>query len=83
MVQRTLIRFLSSKRVPLIKFRIGGNPETSLTAANQASASGTGANENIFSTSSVAIEDWELHPRFWRKPITADEIDYINRGGPD
>ncbi|XP_037945752.1 uncharacterized protein LOC119678140 isoform X2 [Teleopsis dalmanni] len=72
MVQRTLIRFLSSKRVPLIKFRIGGNPETSLTAANQ-----------IFSTSSVAIEDWELHPRFWRKPITADEIDYINRGGPD
>ncbi|XP_023299075.1 28S ribosomal protein S36, mitochondrial isoform X4 [Lucilia cuprina] len=70
MVFRTLILQVGAKRVPLIKFRKGGY-ETS-------SAAGTaGTNQ-----SSAAIEDWELPPRFARKPITPEEMEYINRGGP-
>ncbi|XP_023299074.1 28S ribosomal protein S36, mitochondrial isoform X3 [Lucilia cuprina] len=71
MVFRTLILQVGAKRVPLIKFRKGGY-ETS-------SAAGTaGTNQQ----SSAAIEDWELPPRFARKPITPEEMEYINRGGP-
>ncbi|XP_073844969.1 uncharacterized protein isoform X2 [Musca autumnalis] len=69
MVLRTAI-VQSAKRIPLIKFRKGGYP--GLTAAGtQGSYQNTGV-----------IEDWELPPRYWRKPISVDEMEYINRGGP-
>ncbi|XP_037826463.1 28S ribosomal protein S36, mitochondrial isoform X2 [Lucilia cuprina] len=83
MVFRTLILQVGAKRVPLIKFRKGGY-ETS-------SAAGTaGTNQASYihpisvvkENSSAAIEDWELPPRFARKPITPEEMEYINRGGP-
>uniref|UniRef100_A0A1L8EHI1 Putative 28s ribosomal protein s36 mitochondrial n=1 Tax=Haematobia irritans TaxID=7368 RepID=A0A1L8EHI1_HAEIR len=69
MVLRTLVA-QSAKRIPLIKFRKGGYP--GLTAG--------GSESNQYSAN--AIEDWELPPRYWRKPISADEMEYINRGGP-
>uniref|UniRef100_A0A1I8NCZ0 28S ribosomal protein S36, mitochondrial n=1 Tax=Musca domestica TaxID=7370 RepID=A0A1I8NCZ0_MUSDO len=69
MVLRTAI-VQSAKRIPLIKFRKGGYP--GLTAAG---AQGSYQNPGV-------IEDWELPPRYWRKPISVDEMEYINRGGP-
>lgn len=30
-----------------------------------------------------AIEDYELPERYHRKAFSQDEIDYINRGGPE
>lgn len=30
----------------------------------------------------VAIEDWQLPPRYQRKPIDPVEMEYINNGGP-
>ncbi|KAM7343958.1 uncharacterized protein ACRADG_010835 isoform 2-T2 [Cochliomyia hominivorax] len=70
MVFRTIIMQVGSKRVPLIKFRKGGYETSSASGSN-------GTNQ-----SSTAIEDWELPPRFARKPISNEEMEYINRGGP-
>lgn len=30
-----------------------------------------------------AIEDWQLPARYGRKALSQEEIDYINRGGPE
>ncbi|TMW42989.1 hypothetical protein DOY81_011931 [Sarcophaga bullata] len=68
MVFRTIISFVGSKRVPLIKFRKGGN---------QSSAPKTTASQTTQHMSN-AIEDWELPPRYARKPISAEEMEYIN-----
>ncbi|XP_005175508.1 alpha-ketoglutarate dehydrogenase component 4 [Musca domestica] len=81
MVLRTAI-VQSAKRIPLIKFRKGGYP--GLTAAGAQGSYQASSYPNTLETKNNpgVIEDWELPPRYWRKPISVDEMEYINRGGP-
>ncbi|XP_065367065.1 alpha-ketoglutarate dehydrogenase component 4 [Calliphora vicina] len=84
MVFRTLIAQVGAKRVPLIKFRKGGyetSAVTGSTGTNQASYY-VHPSSVVKENNSNAIEDWELPPRFARKPISPEEMEYINRGGP-
>jgi len=68
---------LLSKRVPLIKFRKGGN---SVGASSGISAAPTISNQNQ-SSAAPAIEDWQLPQKYMRKPIDEIEMQYINNGG--
>ncbi|XP_055904779.1 uncharacterized protein LOC129940458 [Eupeodes corollae] len=77
MVLLTLVRS-TTKRVPLIKFRKGGLGQKGPGAGSSASSTKPSASQSR----GPAIEDWELPPRFRRKPISEIEMDYINRGGP-
>ncbi|CAD7089430.1 unnamed protein product [Hermetia illucens] len=70
----------ASKRVPMIKFRKGG-PVMSASAGSQPQAAGSPAHAGG-SIPGVAIEDWQLPPRYQRKPIDPVEMEYINNGGP-
>ncbi|XP_013108713.1 alpha-ketoglutarate dehydrogenase component 4 [Stomoxys calcitrans] len=85
MVFRTLV-VQGAKRVPLIKFRKGGYPGMTAggdSGSNQASSyQQSPYMVDVKNHSPNAIEDWELPPRYWRKPISVDEMEYINRGGP-
>uniref|UniRef100_A0A1L8EEX2 Putative 28s ribosomal protein s36 mitochondrial n=2 Tax=Haematobia irritans TaxID=7368 RepID=A0A1L8EEX2_HAEIR len=82
MVLRTLVA-QSAKRIPLIKFRKGGYPGLTAGGSESNQASSFQPSPNMVENYSAnAIEDWELPPRYWRKPISADEMEYINRGGP-
>ncbi|XP_061397094.1 alpha-ketoglutarate dehydrogenase component 4 [Musca vetustissima] len=77
MVLRTAI-VQSAKRIPLIKFRKGGYPGLTAAGAQASSFPNTLESKN----NPAVLEDWELPPRYWRKPISVDEMEYINRGGP-
>lgn len=66
-------------RYPLIKFRYGASREQHQTQE---------ANVNTLTSTSKqrttdALYDYELPTRFHRKPLSQEEIDYINRGGPE
>ncbi|KAM7343957.1 uncharacterized protein ACRADG_010835 isoform 1-T1 [Cochliomyia hominivorax] len=83
MVFRTIIMQVGSKRVPLIKFRKGGYETSSASGSNGTNQASFVHPISVFKeNSSTAIEDWELPPRFARKPISNEEMEYINRGGP-
>ncbi|XP_063995369.1 alpha-ketoglutarate dehydrogenase component 4 [Diachasmimorpha longicaudata] len=76
--------------IPLIKFRKGGTARatggatTAQSAAPGAAprASATGATgPNVIAL--PIIDDFQLPPRYQRRPIDEKEIAYINRGGPE
>ncbi|XP_033223005.1 28S ribosomal protein S36, mitochondrial isoform X2 [Belonocnema kinseyi] len=77
--------------IPLIKFRKGGvnravTGATSVPCTTQpvlsVSTKNSGATgPNV--TPLPIIEDYQLPPRFHRRPIDPKEIEYINRGGPE
>ncbi|XP_055855151.1 uncharacterized protein LOC129918565 isoform X2 [Episyrphus balteatus] len=68
----------TARRIPLIKFRKGGLGLPGQKGPGSPAAAGSSGAQSRGPT----IEDWELPPRYWRKPLSAAEMDYINRGGP-
>uniref|UniRef100_A0A1A9WHX0 28S ribosomal protein S36, mitochondrial n=1 Tax=Glossina brevipalpis TaxID=37001 RepID=A0A1A9WHX0_9MUSC len=83
MVFRTAIAKIADKRIPLIKFRKGGGQFTSSSSAAPVQTQQASQNTTVEESQSTnAIEDWELPSRYKRLPMTADEMEYINRGGP-
>lgn len=73
---------LSAKlRFPLIKFRHGTAREQHQKPAAEAAKSASNASQTT--QSSEVIYDFQLPLRFKRKPISEEEIAYINRGGPE
>jgi len=75
--------------VPMIKFRSGsgghavtGHSSAPVTSSQNPAkqAAGAGASQ---ASSSGTIEDWQLPARYRRRPISEEEIAYINRGGPE
>ncbi|XP_055855150.1 alpha-ketoglutarate dehydrogenase component 4 isoform X1 [Episyrphus balteatus] len=78
----------TARRIPLIKFRKGGLGLPGQKGPGSPAAAGSSASSTNLTKPSGAqsrgptIEDWELPPRYWRKPLSAAEMDYINRGGP-
>ncbi|XP_068209521.1 alpha-ketoglutarate dehydrogenase component 4-like [Palaemon carinicauda] len=72
--------------IPMIKFRKGGISELAHGAPQPATA-GAVANPTAPKPSAAAaaapvLEEWQTPLKYRRRPITQDEIDYINRGGP-
>lgn len=66
--------------VPLIKFRKGGPVVGHSVTSGAPSSVGVGSSHAV---SRGTIEDYQLPPRYQRSPIDEEEIDYINRGGPN
>ncbi|CAO1391269.1 unnamed protein product [Diamesa hyperborea] len=77
MVLLTSIRNVA-KRIPMIKFRKGGNQTTQATPAAAATAP---ASNTRHASSGPVIEDWQLPQRYQRRPIDDQEIAAINSGG--
>ncbi|KAL9874186.1 28S ribosomal protein S36, mitochondrial isoform X1 [Glossina fuscipes] len=83
MVFRSIIAQVADKRVPLIKFRKGGSQLLPSSSSPHSHTQHAGPNSTIVESQPTnAIEDWELPSRYKRLPITNDEMEYINRGGP-
>ncbi|KAK7869270.1 hypothetical protein R5R35_000883 [Gryllus longicercus] len=77
--------------VPLIKFRKGGlqASDPRLTGAHggpnvPSHGSPSGAPPGPGKTvQKPIIEDYQLPPKYRRAPLSEQEIEYINRGGPE
>ncbi|KAL0111779.1 hypothetical protein PUN28_013163 [Cardiocondyla obscurior] len=74
--------------VPMIKFRKGGiNRTVAGTIAAPSAHSGQATSAGVATGPGVialpTIEDIHLPPRYRRRPIDQQEIEYINRGGPE
>ncbi|XP_043281418.1 28S ribosomal protein S36, mitochondrial [Venturia canescens] len=76
--------------VPMIRFRKGGtNPAIGGATATRSAAPGTtmkSGGPGSTGPGAIAlpvIEDFQLPLRFQRRPIDPNEIEYINRGGPE
>ncbi|CAG0912886.1 unnamed protein product [Notodromas monacha] len=71
--------------VPLIKFRKGSRPSTRDVGSEEEFANRSQPNSaQVRSTSSTRVlHHYEIPLRYRRKTIDADEIAYINRGGPE
>lgn len=62
----------------MIKFRYGisrGPPQTTPSESSHAAAS--------INQPGQVIYDFQIPTRWRRKPLSEEEIEYINRGGPD
>lgn len=72
------------KHVPLIKFRKSQVNSHGHSGAAVAASMPQNVAANVTPTVNVTtvLEDWQLGPRYQRAPISAEEIEYINRGGP-
>ncbi|OWF48428.1 28S ribosomal protein S36, mitochondrial-like isoform X2 [Mizuhopecten yessoensis] len=79
--------------IPAIKFRYGTNvPSTGATdsslqprqaAISTPSSSAAPAGKSIGNTpKGFGIEDKDLPSRYHRKPLTEEEMEFIQRGGP-
>jgi len=80
--------------VPLIRFRKGSGGSSHAVAGHSVPSSapammGGGAMRNATPLKPnqayqlPVIEDWQLPARFRRRELDQDEIDFINRGGPE
>nr|CAH0111507.1 unnamed protein product [Daphnia galeata] len=73
-----------NKHIPMIKFRktpAGGMHGSTVQPVNTAHPiilQKTASKPAV----SVIIEDWQLAGKYKRRPISQEEIDFINRGGP-
>ncbi|XP_041464354.1 28S ribosomal protein S36, mitochondrial-like [Lytechinus variegatus] len=73
--------------IPLIKFRAGGGglrkviPPAAVTSTPHPSSSSSLRPPS--NRRSDAPEFFQLDPKYHRNAITQEEIDFINRGGPD
>jgi len=67
------------KHIPMIKFR----SQLNSSGHSAESVSITPApTPTVIETIAAVIEDWQLAPRYQRKPMSVEEMEYINRGGP-
>jgi len=66
----------AAKRIPMIKFRAGGNKHQSSGPAAASVGQPSSAPQG-----SQQIEDWQLPNRYRRLPLDDKEIDAINSGG--
>jgi len=66
--------------IPLIRFRYGANEL--VRGTTEAEAAATPAVPAPAPAPPSVLEEWELPFRFRRQPISEEEIEYINRGGP-
>ncbi|KAK9891041.1 hypothetical protein WA026_013369 [Henosepilachna vigintioctopunctata] len=73
------ISLCSKLRTPLIKFRYGLSRDHKPPAVSTAAANPKNTNVE----SGEAIYDFQIPARWRRKPLSEEECDYINRGGPD
>jgi len=62
--------------IPLIKFRKGGRAASGTAPTGSSAAVGSTARGS-------GIDEQQLPPRYHRKPITQQEMEMIERGGPD
>ncbi|CAB3379687.1 Hypothetical predicted protein [Cloeon dipterum] len=75
--------------VPLIKFRKGSAgsapvDNVRVVAAAAASAPSSSAKANFKPVQKgPIIEDWQLPYRYRRQQLSQQEVDFINRGGPE
>ncbi|XP_065336907.1 alpha-ketoglutarate dehydrogenase component 4 [Cloeon dipterum] len=72
--------------VPLIKFRNGSAPVDNVrvvaaAAASAPSSSGKASFKPV--QKGPIIEDWQLPYRYRRQQLSQQEVDFINRGGPE
>ncbi|XP_001199436.1 28S ribosomal protein S36, mitochondrial-like isoform X2 [Strongylocentrotus purpuratus] len=72
--------------IPLIKFRAGGGirrviPAGAVTATPHPNS--TSSLKPPSTRRSDAPEFFQLHPKYHRTILTQEEMEYINRGGPD
>lgn len=81
MLQMSTIRSLSltSKlKLPMIKFRYGS--KRSQPSANPLPPPATASQKQVGAAG--AIYDFQLPPRYRRIPLSPEEMDYVNTGGP-
>jgi len=74
------------KHIPMIKFRssqINGHGHSGAAVAADVKVPKNIAT-NVTPTVNIAtvLEDWQLGPRYRRAPISIEEMEYINGGGP-
>jgi len=72
--------------LPMIKFRAGSGGVHAVTGPSSvgstSSPTSIAKKQPIGSTSSSGtLEDWQLPFRYRRRPISEEEVAYINRGG--
>ncbi|XP_071506135.1 alpha-ketoglutarate dehydrogenase component 4-like [Diadema antillarum] len=71
--------------IPLIKFRYRGNqgvaPPVAIRSTQPPSSSSS--IKPASSRRGDALEFYQLNPKYQRAALTQEEIDFINRGGPD
>jgi len=72
---------------PMIKFRVGSGAQSLTGHVGATSSSPTPSQAAVkqkpaAAPSSGTLEDWELPSRYRRRPISDEEVSYINRGGP-
>jgi len=73
------------KHVPMIKFRrsqISSHGHSGAAVAASIVPEKIAANVTPAVNIASVLEDWQLGPRYQRAPISDEEIEYINRGGP-
>ncbi|XP_046438327.1 28S ribosomal protein S36, mitochondrial-like isoform X1 [Daphnia pulex] len=71
-----------NKHIPMIKFRktsAGGSTVQAVDNVQPVTLSKTASNKPA---ASIIIEDWQLSGKYKRRAISQEEIDFINRGGP-
>ncbi|XP_022105235.1 28S ribosomal protein S36, mitochondrial-like [Acanthaster planci] len=69
--------------IPLIKFRFVKGPLGSTGASGASKAQSNSSTSKVGTRRGDSIEFTALPPKYWRKVITEEEMDYINRGGPE
>lgn len=69
------------KHIPMIKFRSQLNSQGHSGTANATPNVTPAELAPSKMTLRTVIEDWQLPPRYQRKPISIEEMECINRGG--
>lgn len=69
-------------RSPSIRFRYGASRGNEKAAAPVSAASSSSSGKAT-QASAEPIWDFQLPTRFRRRPLSEEEIAYINRGGPE
>ncbi|KAI9557632.1 putative 28S ribosomal protein S36 [Daphnia sinensis] len=74
-----------NKHVPMIKFRrasAGSHEHGAVVQPVSATKTMNLDKSSTKPTLTIILEDWQLTGKYKRKPISQEEIDFINRGGP-
>ncbi|XP_038074189.1 28S ribosomal protein S36, mitochondrial-like isoform X1 [Patiria miniata] len=70
--------------IPLIKFRfVKGSTGTGSVAIGASKAKSNSSTSNVGTRRGDSIEFTSLPLKYRRLALTPQEVDYINRGGPD
>ncbi|XP_046438328.1 28S ribosomal protein S36, mitochondrial-like isoform X2 [Daphnia pulex] len=74
-----------NKHIPMIKFRktsAGGMHGSTVQAVDNVQPVTLSKTASNKPAASIIIEDWQLSGKYKRRAISQEEIDFINRGGP-